>query len=56
MRRQHPNDRPSYGYQSSQHADGYLAKRQKPNSRLPPGELYADYVFTSSFWGGLAIR
>lgn len=44
MRRQNPNDRPSYGYQSSQLADGYQAKRQKPNSRLPPGELYADYV------------
>ncbi|KAG6432434.1 hypothetical protein SASPL_104010 [Salvia splendens] len=39
MRRQHPNDRPSNGYQSSQHADGYQAKRQKPNSRLPPGWL-----------------
>ncbi|XP_042066535.1 mRNA-capping enzyme-like [Salvia splendens] len=39
MRRQNPNDRPTYGYQSSQHADGYQAKRQKPNSRLPPGWL-----------------
>ncbi|XP_047981542.1 mRNA-capping enzyme-like isoform X2 [Salvia hispanica] len=39
MRRQNPNDRPSYGYQSSQLADGYQAKRQKPNSRLPPGWL-----------------
>ncbi|KAL1543533.1 mRNA guanylyltransferase [Salvia divinorum] len=39
MRRQRPDDRPSYGYQPSQHADGYQAKRQKPNSRLPPGWL-----------------
>ena len=39
MRRQHPDDRPSYGYQPSQRDDVYKAKRQRPNSRLPPGEL-----------------
>ncbi|XP_042011870.1 mRNA-capping enzyme-like isoform X2 [Salvia splendens] len=39
MRRQHPDDRPSYGYQPSQRDDVYKAKRQRPNSRLPPGWL-----------------
>ncbi|KAL1539518.1 mRNA guanylyltransferase [Salvia divinorum] len=39
MRRQHPDDRPSYGYQPSQRDDAYKAKRQRPNSRLPPGWL-----------------
>ncbi|XP_042017765.1 mRNA-capping enzyme-like isoform X1 [Salvia splendens] len=39
MRRQHPDDRPSYGYKPSQRDDVYKAKRQRPNSRLPPGWL-----------------
>ncbi|PIN02762.1 mRNA capping enzyme, guanylyltransferase (alpha) subunit [Handroanthus impetiginosus] len=39
MRRQRPDDRPSYGYYSTQRDDGYQIKRQRPNSRLPPGWL-----------------
>ncbi|KAK6152508.1 hypothetical protein DH2020_015143 [Rehmannia glutinosa] len=39
IRRQRPDDRPSYGYQPSQRDDGYQVKRQRPNSRLPPGWL-----------------
>ncbi|KAK4392290.1 capping enzyme [Sesamum angolense] len=39
LRRQRPDDRPSYGYQPTQRDDGYQAKRQRPNSKLPPGWL-----------------
>ncbi|KAH6798383.1 mRNA capping enzyme family protein [Perilla frutescens var. frutescens] len=39
MRRQRPDDRPSYVHQLSQRDDGYQVKRQRPNSRLPPGWL-----------------
>ncbi|KAG8374389.1 hypothetical protein BUALT_Bualt11G0126800 [Buddleja alternifolia] len=39
MRRQRPDDRPSYVYQPHQRDDGYQAKRHRPNSRLPPGWL-----------------
>ncbi|KAL8509189.1 hypothetical protein ACS0TY_016394 [Phlomoides rotata] len=37
IRKVHPDDKPSYGYRPTQHDDGYQVKRQRPNSRLPPG-------------------
>ncbi|GER25958.1 mRNA capping enzyme family protein [Striga asiatica] len=39
IRRQRPDEKPAYGYQSSQRDVGYQVKRQRPNSRLPPGWL-----------------
>lgn len=55
MRRQHPDDRPSHAYQPIQQRDvGYQVKRQRPNSRLPPGELLAHIFFMYFFWGAAA--
>ncbi|GER37973.1 mRNA capping enzyme family protein [Striga asiatica] len=39
IRRQRPDEKPAYGYQSSQRDAGYQVKRQRPSSRLPPGWL-----------------
>ncbi|KAL6506800.1 hypothetical protein OROHE_022237 [Orobanche hederae] len=39
MRKQHPDDRSSCAYQPAQRDKGYQVKRQKPNSKLPPGWL-----------------
>lgn len=39
MRRQHFDDIPSYEHQLSQRDDGYQVKRQRLNSKLPPGWL-----------------
>lgn len=40
MRRQRPDDRPSYVYQPTPRDDGYQLKRQRPNSKLPPGRSW----------------
>ncbi|XP_073149927.1 uncharacterized protein [Henckelia pumila] len=39
LRRQRPDDRPSYGSHPYQRDDGYQLKRQRPNDKLPPGWL-----------------
>ncbi|CAA0832860.1 mRNA capping enzyme family protein [Striga hermonthica] len=39
IRRQRPDEKLAYGYQSSQRDVVYQVKRQRPNSRLPPGWL-----------------
>lgn len=54
MRRQRPDDRPSYGYQPTQRDDGFQVKRQRPNSKLPPGKLLANYVSQTCVGMGVA--